>query len=360
MTTQIIPEKYQHIDFQQLGNDIKTWAREAGFQSIGITDTQLSSAESHLLNWLNAGYHGEMEYMQRHGTDRSRPHELEPGTIRVISATINYWPEKNEGYIETLSDKRQAYVSRYALGRDYHKLVRKRLQKLADNIQTKVGEFGYRVFTDSAPVLEKALAEKSGIGWIGKHTNLISEQTGSWFFIGEIYTDLPLPVDAPAHNHCGTCTACINECPTNAIIAPYQLDARLCISYLTIELRGSIPEQLRPLIGNRVYGCDDCQIVCPWNRFARLTAEKDFYPRHKLDNSTLLELFKWTEQQFLDNTLGSAIRRIGYDCWQRNIAVALGNAPYSDEIVGVLKERLPKASAMVREHVEWALRQHSA
>lgn len=358
MTKQTTPAKYQHVDFQQLANDIKTWARDAGFQNTGITDTHLSGAESHLLNWLKAGYHGEMEYMQRHGTDRSRPQELEPGTIRVISTTFNYWPEQDQHYIETLNDKHKAYVSRYALGRDYHKLIRKRLQKLADSIQATVGNFGYRVFTDSAPVLEKALAEKSGIGWIGKHTNLISEQTGSWFFIGEIYTDLPLPVDSTASNHCGTCSACIDECPTNAIIAPYQLDARLCISYLTIELRGSIPEHLRPLIGNRIYGCDDCQIVCPWNRFAHRTTEKDFHPRHKLDNSTLLELFAWTEQQFLNNTLGSAIRRIGYECWQRNIAVAMGNAPYSEEIVEALKERLPKVSAMVRDHIEWALKRH--
>lgn len=359
MTNQTIPDKYQHIDFQQLANDIKSWARESGFQNIGITDTQLSEAESHLMNWLKAGYHGEMDYMQRHGTDRSRPNELEPGTMRIISATFNYWPEQDEQYLNILHDRQKAYVSRYALGRDYHKLIRKRLQKLADSIQRKVGNFGYRVFTDSAPVLEKALAEKSGLGWIGKHTNLISEQTGSWFFIGEIYTDLPLPIDTPATEHCGTCTACISECPTHAIVAPYQLDARLCISYLTIELRSSIPEELRPLIGNRIYGCDDCQIVCPWNRFARKTTEKDFYPRNKLDNSTLLELFSWSEQEFLENTLGSAIRRIGYDCWLRNIAVALGNAPYSDEIVDALRKRLPGLSAMVREHVEWALKQHS-
>jgi epoxyqueuosine reductase len=350
--------KYSDVDMQQLSNDIKSWARDAGFQNVGITDTQLFDAETHLINWLESGYHGEMEYMQRHGTDRSRPHELEPGTVRIISTTFNYWPEDNNEYTEILKDRDKAYVSRYALGRDYHKLMRKRLQTLADKIQMKIGEFGYRVFTDSAPVLEKALAEKAGLGWIGKHTNLISEHTGSWFFIGEIYTDLPLPIDTPASNHCGTCTSCIDECPTKAIVGPYKLDARLCISYLTIELRGSIPEHLRALIGNRVYGCDDCQIVCPWNRFETKTTEQDFTPRNDLDNITLLELFSWSEQQFLDNTLGSAIRRIGYQCWQRNIAVALGNAATSEEIINSLQQRLPQSSAMVREHIEWALKQH--
>lgn len=352
------PSKYPDIDFQQLANDIKGWAIDTGFSNVGITDTQLSEAEAHLLNWLSSGYHGEMDYMQRHGTDRSRPQSLEPGTVSVISATLNYWPEEDDQYIEILKDPQKAYVSRYALGRDYHKLMRRRLQKLADQIQSQIGKFGYRVFTDSAPVLEKALAEKAGLGWIGKHTNLISEKTGSWFFIGEIYTDLPLPIDKAATNHCGTCKACIDECPTNAIIAPYQLDARLCISYLTIELRGSIPEHLRPLIGNRIYGCDDCQIVCPWNRFAAKTTEKDFSPRHGLDSSTLLELFAWTEQEFLDNTLGSAIRRIGHECWQRNIAVALGNAPPDESILDALRGRLPGATELVKEHIEWAIRQH--
>ena len=352
------PSKYQHLDLQRLANDIKGWALDAGFQSIGITDTRLSEAETHLMNWLAAGYHGEMEYMKRHGTDRSRPHALEPGTVSVISTTLNYWPEKDDNYIDILKDKQKAYVSRYALGRDYHKLMRRRLQKLADTIQSRIGDFGYRVFTDSAPVLEKALAEKAGLGWIGKHTNLISEKTGSWFFIGEIYTDLPLPTDKAATNHCGTCKACIDECPTNAIVAPYKLDARLCISYLTIELRGSIPENLRPLIGNRIYGCDDCQIVCPWNRFAMKTTEEDFSPRNYLDNSTLLELFAWTEQEFLDNTLGSAIRRIGYECWQRNIAVALGNAPPDKSVLDALRGRLPGATELVKEHIEWAIRQH--
>lgn len=351
--------KYSHIDLQQLSSDIKTWALDAGFQNVGITDTQLPEAEAHLVNWLNAGYHGDMEYMERHGTTRSRPNELEPGTVRVISTTYNYWPEEANHHLDVLNDKNKAYVSRYALGRDYHKLMRKQLQALARKIQTRVGEFGYRVFTDSAPVLEKALAEKSGLGWIGKHTNLITEHKGSWFFIGEIYTDLPLPTDSQSTNHCGTCTSCIDECPTNAIIAPYQLDARLCISYLTIEYRGSIPLGLRPLMGNRIYGCDDCQIVCPWNRFENKTAEKDFLPRHQLDDSSLLALFSWSEQEFLDNTLGSAIRRIGYECWQRNIAVALGNAPPQGEIINALKSRLAEGSPLVKEHIEWALQQQN-
>ena len=352
------PIKYQHLDLQQLANDIKSWARSSGFQQIGITDTDLSEAEKHLMNWLEQDYHGEMEYMQRHGTKRSRPAELEPGTVRVISVTFNYWPESCEQHLAILNDTEKAYVSRYALGRDYHKLMRKRLQSLVRQIQSSIGEFGYRVFTDSAPVLEKALAEKAGLGWIGKHTNLLTEHTGSWFFIGEIYTDLPLPVDAPAKNHCGTCTSCIDACPTRAIIAPYQLDARLCISYLTIELRDSIPVELRSLIGNRIYGCDDCQIVCPWNRFARQTEEKDFLPRHHLESASLLELFAWSEQEFLDNTEGSAIRRIGYQCWLRNIAVALGNAPRHPQIMSALNDRLVDATPMVREHIEWAIAQH--
>ncbi|WP_455206547.1 tRNA epoxyqueuosine(34) reductase QueG [Kaarinaea lacus] len=351
--------KYQHLDLQQLANHIKSRARSLGFQNVGIADTSLSDAESHLLNWLNNSYHGEMDYMQRHGTKRSRPAELEPGTVRVISATFNYWPEaSHDECLSILADTAKAYVSRYSMGRDYHKIIRKRLQTLADDITQHIGEFGYRVFTDSAPVLEKALAEKAGLGWIGKHTNLITEHTGSWFFIGEIYTDLPLPIDAAAKNHCGTCQACIDACPTRAIVAPYTLDARLCISYLTIELRGSIPLELRPLIGNRIYGCDDCQIVCPWNRFTAPTKEQNFLPRHSLNNITLLELFSWTEQQFLENTAGSAIRRIGYECWLRNIAVALGNAPTTQSIITGLQHRLEHPSVLVREHTRWALQQH--
>jgi len=351
--------KYQHLDLQQLANHIKSRARELGFQAVGIADIELSDAETHLLNWLMLGYHGDMEYMQRHGTRRSRPAELEAGTVRVISTTFNYWPERSQEQCNTLlADRDKAYVSRYAVGRDYHKVLRKRLQALAHEITRQVGEFGYRVFTDSAPVLEKALAEKAGLGWIGKHTNLLTEHVGSWFFIGEIYTDLPLPVDASAKNHCGTCQACMDACPTQAIVAPYTLDARLCISYLTIELRGSIPVELRSSIGNRIYGCDDCQLVCPWNRFTQQTPEQDFLPRHRLDNITLVELFSWTEETFLQNTEGSAIRRIGYECWLRNIAVALGNARTSPEVINALQHRLQHPSALVREHAQWALQQH--
>ena len=350
--------KYQHLDLQQLAHHIKSRARALGFQDVGIADTELSEAETHLMNWLGAGYQGDMEYMQRHGTRRSRPAELEPGTVRVISTTFNYWPEPDQQCQNILETPEKAYISRYALGRDYHKVIRKRLQMLATEIQQQIGEFGYRVFTDSAPVLEKALGEKAGIGWIGKHTNLITEHTGSWFFIGEIYTDLPLPADTTANNHCGTCQACIDACPTHAIVAPYKLDARLCISYLTIELRGSIPVELRAAIGNRIYGCDDCQIVCPWNRFTRQTNEVDFLPRHSLDDISLIALFAWSEQEFLDNTEGSAIRRIGYECWLRNIAVALGNTTTNNHVLSALKDRLPDSSAMLREHIEWAIKQH--
>ena len=350
--------KYQHLDLQQLAHHIKSRAKALGFQGVGISNTALDEAETHLVNWLDAGYQGDMEYMQRHGTKRSRPGELEPGTVSVISPPFNYWPESDQHCQTILDNPEQAYISRYALGRDYHKVIRKRLQTLANEIQQEIGEFGYRVFTDSAPVLEKALGEKAGLGWIGKHTNLITEHTGSWFFIGEIYTDLPLPVDATAKNHCGTCQACIDACPTQAIVAPYKLDARLCISYLTIELRGSIPIELRSRIGNRIYGCDDCQIVCPWNRFTTQTQETDFLARNHLDDISLLELFTWSQQEFLEKTQGSAIRRIGYECWLRNIAVALGNAPTNENVISALKSRLADSSTMVKEHIEWAIQQH--
>ncbi len=346
------------IDLQRLARCIKRWGRELGFQQVGITDTCLESEEAHLLNWLDSGRHGDMDYMQRHGTRRSRPQELVPGTVRVISVRMDYWPQEARTASEVLDDPARAYLSRYALGRDYHKLMRKRLQKLATRIERKTGPFGYRVFTDSAPVLEKALAQKAGLGWIGKHTNLINEQAGSWFFLGELYTDLPLPVDTPAGDHCGTCRACIDVCPTGAIIGEHQLDAQLCISYLTIELRGSIPVALRSLIGNRIYGCDDCQLVCPWNRFAAPTREADFRPRHGLDNSTLVELFAWSEDEFLKRTEGSAIRRIGYLCWLRNLAVALGNAPSRPDVIAALRQRMDHPSELVREHVRWALEQH--
>ena len=348
-----------NFDLARLAADIKVWGRELGFQQIGIADTDLNAAETRLLSWLGRGRHGEMQYMESHGTRRSRPQEFQPGTLRVISARLDYLPGRGVADSETvMHDPQRGFISRYALGRDYHKVLRARLQKLAERIEAQVGPFQYRAFSDSAPVLEKALAEKAGLGWIGKHTNLIDEQTGSWFFLGELYTDLPLPVDTPAQNHCGTCHACLDVCPTQAIVAPYELDARRCISYLTIELRGAIPEELRPLIGNRIYGCDDCQLVCPWNRFARATNEPDFAPRHGLDAPALLELFSWTEEEFLKYTEGSAIRRIGHECWLRNIAVALGNAPTSDPVVGALKARLEHGSELVREHVRWALGRH--
>ncbi len=347
-------------DLAALAADIKQWGEQLGFNQLGITDTDLQQAEQHLENWLDQGFHGEMDYMQRHGKKRSRPEYLQPGTIRIISVRMDYLPETTDNIQASLDDPAAAFISRYALGRDYHKLMRGRLQKLAEKIQAATGPFGYRAFVDSAPVLEKALAEKAGLGWIGKHSNVIHRKAGSWFFLGEIFTDLPLPIDPPATNHCGVCTACLDICPTQAIVAPYQVDARRCVSYLTIELHGPIPEPLRPLIGNRIYGCDDCQLVCPWNRFARLTAEPDFHPRQRLNRQQLLGVFAWTEAEFLAKTEGSAIRRIGYLRWLRNIAVALGNAPYSPDIVTALAEKLDYPSALVREHVRWALRQQTA
>ncbi len=346
------------LDYPALAKQIKTWGVELGFQQVGITGTDLDADEAHLVNWLAAGRHGEMDYMQRHGTRRSRPEELVPGTLRVISVRMDYWPEDAAAPDTVLDDPALAYLSRYALGRDYHKLIRKRLQRLADRIAALTGPFGYRAFTDSAPVLEKALAQQAGLGWIGKHTNLINERAGSWFFIGELYTNLPLPTDTTGENHCGSCQACIDVCPTRAIVAPYQLDARLCISYLTIELSGPIPEQLRPLIGNRIYGCDDCQLVCPWNRFARPSGEHDFQTRNGLDTDTLLRLFAWDRQDFENRLQGSAIYRIGHECWLRNIAVALGNAPTSPEVIAALEGRREAASELVREHIDWALQQH--
>ncbi len=355
-------------DWTTLALQIRNWAGELGFQQLGITDTDLAEHETHLLNWLNAERHGEMAYMKDRGLLRSRPDELLPGTLRVISVRMDYLPETQHQASSVLDDPASAYLSRYALGRDYHKLMRKRLQQLVTRIQNKLsagaganGDHGnYRVFVDSAPVLEKALAEKAGMGWIGKHSNLINDKAGSWFFLGEIYTNLPLPVDRPADNHCGTCDQCIVACPTDAIIAPYQVDARRCISYLTIELRGPIPVEFRTLIGNRIYGCDDCQLVCPWNRFAHLTAEDDFLPRHGLNHIDLLQLFSWDEQEFLQRLEGSAIRRIGYDCWLRNIAVALGNCDRHPDIITALKQKRPAVSGMVAEHIDWALRRQEA
>jgi epoxyqueuosine reductase len=347
------------LDFSAFAQQIKQWGKMLGFQQLGITDNHLEAAEKDLLQWLQAGHHGQMDYMARHGEKRSRPEALVPGTVRVISVRMNYLPEPQARLREQLHDPAAAFISRYALGRDYHKLMRKRLQQLARLIETRCGSFGYRVFVDSAPVMEKPLAQKAGLGWIGKHTNLINAQAGSWFFLGEIYTSLPLPIDAPTSSHCGTCSACIEACPSQAIIAPYQLDARRCISYLTIELKGRIAESLRPLIGNRIYGCDDCQLICPWNRFAQLTAEADFMPRQALDRQTLLALFNWDEAQFLRRTEGSAIRRIGHVSWLRNIAVALGNGTASPEVLHALGQRAGHAHETVREHAAWALRRLS-
>jgi len=338
--------------------NLRRWAEELGFAKLGVAHIDLSSDEAHFLDWLRAGFNGEMEYMARHGVKRSRPAELLPGTVSCISVRMDYWPAAAADAEATLADGTLAYVSRYALGRDYHKLMRGRLQKLCDRIQGAVGPFGYRVFTDSAPVLEKALARNAGLGWIGKHTNLIDRKAGSYFFLGEIYLDFDLPGDAPSTAHCGSCSACMPACPTGAIVAPYRLDARRCISYLTIELHGSIPVELRRAIGNRIYGCDDCQLVCPWNKFARPTAEQDFAVRHHLDEAQLVRLFSWSEAEFLEKTSGSAIRRIGHERWLRNIAVALGNAPTSPAVLRALDDRARHPSALVREHVQWALAQH--
>lgn len=341
-------------------SELEVWARALGFAAVGVSGIDLGEDEAHLLDWLSQGCHGEMDYMQRHGTLRSRPQALVPGTVRVISVRMDYLPEGQAEAEAALADPQRAYVSRYALGRDYHKLMRTRLQKLADRIAKAVGPFGYRVFTDSAPVLEKALARNAGLGWIGKHSNLIDTKSGSWFFLGEILTDLPLPIDAPASNHCGTCTRCLTACPTAAIVAPYRVDARRCISYLTIELHGAIPEEFRVAMGNRIYGCDDCQLACPWNKFAKLSAEPDFRARHALDSSSLVELFDWSEEEFLRKTEGSAIRRIGHERWLRNIAVALGNAPPSPVVRAALAKHQAHPSALVREHVDWALKRQDA
>jgi epoxyqueuosine reductase len=342
-------------DLEQLSRDIARWGRELGFADIGIADTDLSAEEARLLAWLDAGRHGEMDYMARHGTRRSRPADLVAGTLRIINARLDYFPASAADSERVLQDPDKAYVSRYALGRDYHKVMRHKLQQLAERIGTAVGAFNYRVFTDSAPVLEVALAAKSGLGWRGKHTLLLRRDAGSFFFLGEIYTDLPLRLTPAASDHCGSCHACIDACPTGAIIAPYELDARRCISYLTIELKGSIPVQLRRLIGNRVYGCDDCQLVCPWNKYAQPAKEADFDVRHGLDDVLLLELFAWTRELFDSRMAGSAILRIGYERWLRNLAVGLGNAPYHAEIAAALETRLADATPLVREHIEWAL-----
>ena len=342
----------------KLVNQIRNWGKELGFSQIGISDLDLTQAEHQLSAWLVKKFHGEMAYMACHGTKRTQPEQLISGTLCVITARMNYLPEAMSEAEIVLNNSKFGYISRYALGRDYHKVMRSKLKKLALRITEKVDHHGYRVFCDSAPVMEKALAEKAGLGWIGKHTNLINRHDGSWFFLGEVYTDLPLPPDSPTSSHCGSCRACIDICPTSAIVAPYQLDARRCISYHTIELHGPIPVQYRKAIGNRIYGCDDCQLVCPWNRYARLAEETDFTARHQLSNQSLTDLFLWDEETFLRKTEGSAIRRIGYLRWLRNIAVALGNAPTCDVVVNALKKRLNHPSHLVQEHVGWALDQH--
>src|SRR3569832_337178 len=355
----IIGRKHER-DLTRLAQQIKQWGRELGFAAVGSADGELSAAEAGLQAWLDRGFHGEMDYMAAHGTKRSRPAELVPGTVRVISARLDYFPPASTDPHAVLNDTDAAYVSRYALGRDYHKVLRNRLQSLAEKISTEIGDHHFRIFTDSAPVMEVELATESGLGWRGKHTLLLSRQHGSWFFLGEIYTDLPLPVDVPEAEHCGTCQACIDICPTQAIVAPYSLDARRCISYLTIELKGSIPPELRPLIGNRIYGCDDCQLVCPWNRFAQTASLPDFEVRNGLDSARLVDLFAWSEADFNERLAGSAVRRIGHVRWLRNIAVALGNAPPSPEIEATLNARLDHPSELVREHVAWALARQKA
>ena len=353
-----MPALAASADYAALAARIRALAMEAGFQRFGISDIALGEDETHLRDWLARGLHGSMDWMARHGDKRSRPDELVPGTLRVISVGLDYGQDADAAWAN-LADGERAYVARYALGRDYHKLMRQRLQKLADRIADEIGPFGHRVFVDSAPVLERALARNGGLGWIGKHTCLIDRDGGSWFFLGEVYVDLPLPVDEPATAHCGTCTRCIDICPTGAITAPYRLDARRCISYLTIEHEGAIDEELRPLIGNRIFGCDDCQLACPWNKFARRTDEPDFRARNGLDRASLAELFAWSEAEFLQRTEGSAIRRSGHARWLRNIAVALGNAPSTPEVLRALESRRDIDDPVVREHVAWALARHA-
>jgi epoxyqueuosine reductase len=343
------------MDYAALAQRIKAWGAELGFQAVGIADADLSAAEPRLMEWLARGWHGEMEYMARHGALRARPAELKAGTLRAICCRMDYLNDVAQG---VTVEPEKAQIARYARGRDYHKVLRTRLQKLCERIEAEIGAFGYRVFSDSAPVMEVELAARAGIGWRGKHTLLLSRDAGSWFFLGEIYCDLPLPPDSAEKNHCGTCERCIEICPTQAIRAAYQLDARRCISYLTIEHKSAIPEELRPLIGNRVYGCDDCQLVCPWNRFAQLSSEGDFQVRNGLDCATLVELFGWSQAEFDERLRGSAIRRIGYERWLRNLAVGLGNAPASADVVLALRSRENDPSDLVREHVRWALARH--
>lgn len=346
------------IDLDAAKRVLTSQARALGFNALGVTGIDIPEDERHLLGWLDAGFHGEMGYMRRHARLRGSPQELLPGTVRIVSVRMDYWPAEARDAHAVLEDRALGYISRYALGRDYHKVLRRSLARLAADLARRIGPFGYRVCVDSAPVLEKAHARNSGLGWIGKHTNLIARDAGSWFFLGEILTDLPLPVDEPASAHCGTCQACIPACPTGAIVAPFRLDARRCISYLTIEHRSAIPEELRAALGNRIYGCDDCQLVCPWNKFARAAAHPDFKVRHALDAPALPELFRWTAAQFEERMRGSAIHRLGYERWSRNVAVALGNAPTSAAVTSALEARREDPSPLVREHVAWALARH--
>ncbi|GHF02197.1 tRNA epoxyqueuosine(34) reductase QueG [Thalassotalea profundi] len=346
------------FDYLELANRIKLWGKDLGFNKVGITNVNLSDHEDNLTKWLANNYHGDMHYMESHGLMRARPAELAPGALRVISVRLDYLPS-DARFAQTLQDKDKAYVSRYALGRDYHKLMRKRLKKLGEQIKDYCANLNYRPFVDSAPILERPLAEKAGLGWVGKHSLLLSQEAGSWFFIGELLVDIPLPCDQPVSENCGKCVACIKICPTNAIVEPYVVDARRCISYLTIELKDAIPLEFRSLLGNRIYGCDDCQLICPWNQYAQLSVEQDFQARHKLDRTSLLKLFLWSEQDFLNNTQGSPIRRIGYQQWLRNISVALGNADYRQEIVDALQQQREIASPLVQEHIDWALEQQS-
>ncbi|MDR3414409.1 MAG: tRNA epoxyqueuosine(34) reductase QueG [Formivibrio sp.] len=350
---------HKELDSQQIATQLKAWALELGFARASITGVDFSHAEAGLQAWLAAGFHGEMDYMARHGLKRARPEALVPGTRSILSVFLPYQPPGAANAEAALADGERAYLSRYALGRDYHKVLRSRLQALADRLSSQIGSFGYRVFVDSAPVLEVEVARQAGNGWRGKHTLLLNREFGSFFFLGELFTDLQLPADMPmAQEHCGSCSRCISVCPTQAIVAPYQLDARRCISYLTIELQGAIPEEFRPLIGNRVYGCDDCQLVCPWNRFAVTSDEADFAVRNGLDDVTLVELFAWSEEDFKSRLAGSPIYRIGYPRWLRNMAVGLGNAPSTLAVIGALQARRNDPDALVREHVEWALARH--
>ncbi len=347
------------VPLARIAEQLPALARDLGFEQAGVAGIELTDAEARLSRWLELGRHGTMSWMARHGRKRTRPAELLPGTLRVVCFRMHYFPREAAPALSVLADPNRAYISRYALGRDYHRLMRKRLRKLAEQIAGLAGPMGYRVFVDSAPVMEKPLAAQAGLGWMGKHTNLINRQEGSWFFLGEIYTDLPLPVSRPATDHCGSCRACLDICPTQAIVAPYQLDARRCISYLTIEHRGPIPLELRPMMGNRVFGCDDCQLVCPWNRHARPSEESAFAPRGGMDDVRLSTLFDWTEEQWRERTRGSALRRAGYTGWLRNLAVALGNASRSQGIIAALRRRLSHPSELVRDHVRWALDRHA-